>query len=60
MRLLPRMCSVEAQVGIRMKKLREWKPGLSETSHVLPGYPVLLATSLDQSEPAFAHLTSKA
>ena len=60
MRFLPQIVGVEAHVRIRMKDFRPGKPLCSETSQVLPRNPVFLATSLEYSQPAFAHFTSKA
>src|SRR5436853_3696106 len=60
MRLLPRMLGVEAQVGIRMKDFGEWKPLLNRTSHVLPRHPARLTATSYHSQPALAHLYSKA
>src|ERR1700730_9539400 len=59
MRLLPRMFSVEAQGGIRMKDVGQREPLSYEVVHELPGDPTPLATTADHPPPELAHLETK-
>jgi hypothetical protein len=45
MRLLPRMCGVEAQIGIRMKDARLGEPALCNSHKSWPSHPIFLAAS---------------
>jgi hypothetical protein len=46
MRLLPRMFSVKAQIGIRMKDARFGEPALRDSHRSRPSHPTLLAAAL--------------
>ena len=46
MRLLPRMCGVEAQIGIGMKDARFGEPALCNSHESWPSHPIFLAASL--------------
>jgi len=46
MRLLPRMCGVEAQIGIGMKDTKLREPARRDRHEPWPSHPIFLAASL--------------
>ena len=56
MRLLPRMFSVKAQIGIRMKDARFGEPAVRDSHESRPSHPTLLAAAPKRTHPAPDHL----